>query len=593
VSATSQEPALDSEGLERRMGLFALMWASEGSIIGSGWLFGALGAVAVAGPAALFGWAIASVVILLLALVHAELGGMFPVSGGTSRYPHYAFGSFAGIFFGWFSYIQAAAVAPIEVTAALQYASSWNWLQRHTLYDAHKHVLSGKGIAVAVVLLAVFTLLNLVGVRWLARVNSTATWWKVILPVLTIIVFFGGHFHTGNFHALGGFFYTGGGGASDAIKNILNTMPTGVIFALLGFEQAVQLGGESSNPKRDLPRAVIGSILIGAVIYFLVQVVFIGGLDPKLLHAVSVSPKRAGVTNSWPDLGSGPQVFLGPLQAAPFKALAKLAGLGWLAWLLTLDAVISPSGTGLIYLTSTSRLSFGLSRNGYLPKAFEKTNRRQVPWFGILVTFLLGVLFLLPFPSWASLVGVITGASVFMYAGAPLALGALRNSKPDLPRAFRLPAAAILTPLAFVFANEVIYLSGWQTMSTLILVMIIGVLLVGASYVFKLNPNAPPIDWAGALWLVPYFVGMCVISYLGSIGAAGTAAGAGSVDFVGGHFGFKGFLPGGHGPLHFGWDILVVAIFSLVIYFVAQSRRLPTAKVDAYIRDVYPPPVGE
>src|SRR5580658_8186514 len=124
------------------MGLFALMWASEGSIIGSGWLFGALGAVAVAGPAAIFGWAIASVVIMILALIHAELGGMFPVSGGTSRYPHYAFGSFAGIFFGWFSYSQAAAVAPIEVTAALQYASQWNWLKHHSLYHASKHDLT-------------------------------------------------------------------------------------------------------------------------------------------------------------------------------------------------------------------------------------------------------------------------------------------------------------------------------------------------------------------------------------------------------------------------------------------------------------------
>jgi amino acid transporter len=361
------------------MGLFALMWASEGSIIGSGWLFGALGAVAVAGPAAIFGWAIASVVIVILALVHAELGGMFPVSGGTSRYPHYAFGSFAGIFFGWFSYIQAAAVAPIEVTAALQYASNWKWLQKHSLYDASKHVLSGSGIGVAIVLLAVFTAINLIGVRWLARVNSTATWWKIALPILTIIVFFGGHFHTSNFHALGGFFFTGGGGTSGALKNILNTMPTGVVFSLLGFEQAVQLGGESANPKRDLPRAVIGSILIGAVIYILVQVVFIGGLEPSLLHQVATSPKGTGVTGTCHDLGSGTQSFLGPLQSAPFRTLAKLAGLGWMAWLLTLDAVISPSGTGLIYLTSTSRLSYGLSKNGYVPTAFEKTNKHHVP----------------------------------------------------------------------------------------------------------------------------------------------------------------------------------------------------------------------
>ena len=63
----------------------------------------------------------------MLALVHAELGGLFPVSGGTSRFPHYAFGTFAGATFGWTSYLQAATVAPIEVLAAIQYLSTAHW----------------------------------------------------------------------------------------------------------------------------------------------------------------------------------------------------------------------------------------------------------------------------------------------------------------------------------------------------------------------------------------------------------------------------------------------------------------------------------
>src|SRR5580698_8480540 len=108
------EAALDADGLDRGVGFVGLLWASEGSIIGSGWLFGALGASAIAGPSAIIAWVIASVIVIVLALVHAELGGLFPVSGGSSRFPHYAFGSFAGAIFGWFSYIQAATVAPIE-----------------------------------------------------------------------------------------------------------------------------------------------------------------------------------------------------------------------------------------------------------------------------------------------------------------------------------------------------------------------------------------------------------------------------------------------------------------------------------------------
>jgi amino acid transporter len=124
------------DGLERGVGFLGLLWASEGSIIGSGWLFGALAAATCAGPSALIGWVVASGMIILIALVHAELGGIFPVTGGTSRFPHYSFGSFAGATFGWASYLQAATVAPIEVLAAIQYLSTAHFA-RHLYKPTH------------------------------------------------------------------------------------------------------------------------------------------------------------------------------------------------------------------------------------------------------------------------------------------------------------------------------------------------------------------------------------------------------------------------------------------------------------------------
>jgi amino acid transporter len=87
-TATEPQPRLEAEGLSRGVGFLGLLWASEASIIGSGWLFGALAAATYAGPSALIGWCAASLIVILLALVHAELGGLFPVSGGTSRFPH-------------------------------------------------------------------------------------------------------------------------------------------------------------------------------------------------------------------------------------------------------------------------------------------------------------------------------------------------------------------------------------------------------------------------------------------------------------------------------------------------------------------------
>src|SRR5277367_5121749 len=187
AQAEAQEAiALDADGMDRGVGFIGLLWASEGSIIGSGWLFGALTAASIAGPSAIIAWVIASFIVILLALVHAELGGLFPVSGGTSRFPHYAFGSLAGATFGWFAYLQAASVAPIEVLAAVQYLSSASWASR---FFSSKSTLTGSGIVLAIVMMFFFVIVNLIGVRWLARVNNWLTTWKVAIPVLTVVVF--------------------------------------------------------------------------------------------------------------------------------------------------------------------------------------------------------------------------------------------------------------------------------------------------------------------------------------------------------------------------------------------------------------------
>src|SRR5262249_37090760 len=114
-------------GLRREIGFIGLLWASAGSIIGSGWLFGAQKALIAAGPAAVISWGICPLALLLLALTHAELGGMWPVAGGTARFPHYAFGGAAGASFGWFSWLQAATVAPIEVLAMITYGQHYSF----------------------------------------------------------------------------------------------------------------------------------------------------------------------------------------------------------------------------------------------------------------------------------------------------------------------------------------------------------------------------------------------------------------------------------------------------------------------------------
>jgi amino acid transporter len=573
VADVQQSPQLDSDGLERGVGFIGLLWASETSIIGSGWLFGALGAAVIAGPSAILGWVVGSVIILVLALVHAELGGLFPVSGGTSRFPHYAFGSFAGATFGWASYLQAASVAPIEVLAAVEYLSSAHWARKFFHITASAGAaggtLHGLGYLAAAVLLLLFVLINLFGIKWFARINNAIVSWKILVPVVTVIILLIGHFHSSNFGHLGGGFFTHHG----AIKNILLTLPAGIIFSLLGFEQAVQLGGESRNPGRDLPRAVILSMLIGGALYILIQIAFIGGLNPSVLAH----------NGGWTGLATSSSATAGKLASAPFYTLVSIAGVSWLATVLQIDAVVSPGGTGLMYETASARLSFGLSKNGFLPESFEQVSASRVPVFGVIVATVVGILFLLPFPSWAKLVGIVTSASVFMYAGAPVALGALRKQKPDLARSYRLPMAGILSPLAFAGAGWVILFSGWQTYSTLVLALLLGYALIWASYGFKLNPRAPAMDWQAAYWIIPWIIGMGIISYLSDFGPGGIIGGIGF---------FKHWLDqGGTDDIGLWGGIIASGLFSLIIYYAAIALRLPAAKVDEYVADVYPPPV--
>jgi amino acid transporter len=516
-------------GLKRELGLIGATWASETSIIGSGWLFAPLTAVLLIGGGAVIDWVIAGVIVIVLALCHAELGAMYPVSGGTARFPHFAFGGLAGIGFGFFAYMQAVTIAPIECYAFVTYAAYY-W---PSLYNLKEGKITGTGLLVTIVLMAVFTAVNFLAMRQFARVNNTITWWKVAVPVFTIIVLLF-KFHPGNFTA-GGLGFAPGG-----IRGLTAALPlAGIIFAYSGFEQCDQLAGEIKNPGRNLPRAIIISVLIGTVIYTLLQVAFIGAIPP---HEIA----KGGLLHI-----TNPLILEGP-----FAGVAALAGLAWLAHILRVDAFISPSGTGLIYTTGTSRISYGLARNRYAPQMFDKVNRNGVPWVGLIFAFLIGLLFLLPFPSWQSIVGIITGASVLMYAGAPLSVGAFRKQVPDANRPYRMPGAVWLTPVAFIVANLLIYWSGFIVIWKLGIVLVIGYVVLGTSIAF--DKQRPPLDWRNGVWLPVWLIGLGIISWQGQ--------------YPGSH---ATLPPLATGRIPFWWDMVVVAAFSLVIYYWAMAVKLP------------------
>ena len=513
-----------SGGLHRTVGLTSLMFISLGSIIGSGWLLGALTAATTAGGASLISWVLAGVIIILLALVHAELGAAYPLAGGTARFPRRAFRAIGGFPAGCMAWLQAVTLAPIEVEAALSYLD-------HIfpgMVDENGSLV-GIGFVIAVVLMLVFTLINMAGVNWLAESNKATVIWKTAVPVLTIFVLIAVSFHASNFTAGGGF-------APFGAHGIFAALPLGVVFALQGFEQAVQMAGEARNPQRDLPRAVIGAVLIGTLIYLGLEVAFIGALDPKNLVDGWANPIGKG------DFG-------------PYATIATTLGLGWLAVILYIDAFVSPAGTGLIYVGTSARLSYALGHAGYVPKGISKISSRGVPWASVLLAFVVGLICFLPFPSWQSLVGLVTSATVIMYGFAPVTLVALRRADPDRPRPYRLPAATPLSVLAFIAANEIIYWTGWDTDWKLLVAVLVGYVIFGLSYAVKRPVEKPPLDVIALGWMLPWFVGLAVISLLGQYGDSSLKV-----------------IPE--------WiDLLVVAVFSVAVFFVGVRLALSPERV--------------
>jgi amino acid transporter len=522
-----------SRELKRSVGYWGLMFVSLGSIIGSGWLLGALFAAESAGPASLISWVLAAAMLAVLALIHAELGTSYPVAGGTARFPHFAFGALAGFTAGWAAWLQAVTIAPIEVEAAISYTSSTGWAHKHLNMVHANGTLNLTGLGVASLAMLVFTFINLQGAKLLSDSNGVMVVWKALVPVLTVIVLISLSFHASNFHAGGGF-------APYGAHGIFAALPAGVVFALQGFEQAVQMAGEAKDPKRDISRAIITAMMIGAAVYILLEVCFIGSLNPRNL------------VHGW----SNP---IGKGDFGPYYTLAIAAGAGWLGTILLIDAVISPAGTGLVYVATSARLSYALGEEEVMPDQLTTVNKKGVPWVSILLAFVIGEIAFLPFPSWQSLVGLVTSATAIMYAFAPVSLAALQMRNPEQKRPYKIPFPKILNPIGFISANLIVYWGGFEATWKLLTGIFIGRIIFEIALRRANNTRRQDLDWRAASWIWPWLIGMTIIGLLGRYGT-----------------GAQSTLPN--------WiDLLVVVAFSLVIFYYAVSLAMEPDQIKAAI----------
>lgn len=508
-------------GFRKELGFFSLLAMSLGTVIGSGWLLLPSVVAAAAGPASLVAWVVAGLIMLVICLVYAELGAAWPAAGAVALYPHLSHGSFVGHVGGWAAFISYVIIPPTEAVAVVRYASAYVPAFTYSEHVDHLVVrhLTGLGMFVAVALLGLLALLNYVGVKYLGIFQNWVTSLKYIPVTLFIVI--GGImlFDPANFIAYSGFAPYGGQGL------LLGTSAT--VFAYVGFRQALDFGAEARNPGRDLPLALVGTVLLAMLTYVLIGLVFVGGVDWSALASSGV------VRGDWHTLAN---------LSAPLYDLLIAGGLGVLAFVLFLDGILSPNGPNATNIGSVPRVLYTMAEKKSMPRIFLRLHpRRGTPGWGLVICFLVEVLFLLI--SEGGYDTLITSANVaFMvaYAMGPVCSGGLRRIAPRVKRPFRLPCAAVFNPLAFILASLLLYWEGWPSTGMVLGILFIGVLIYIA-YGAAGHVDLKTIRYG--IWLIVYLLAMVALSWLGAK-----------------HFGGRGVIP-------FGWDIVAVAVVCICLYY--------------------------
>jgi APA family basic amino acid/polyamine antiporter len=396
-------------GLRKAVGAVSLTAMGLGAIIGTG-IFVIIGeAISLSGPAIVLSFALAGVTCVFSALSYSELASTIPVSGSAYTYSYATLGELIAWIIGWDLILEyGVSVAAVAVGWGGYLQSLLDSLFGISLPDAIA-VPPGDGGTVnlpAVVLVLGVTALLCVGVRESARTNTAMVAFK--LAVLALFVGLG---------AYAIFFHAGGGAggfspfAPHGTAGIVDAAAL-IFFAYIGFDAVSTAGEEAEKPQRDLPIAIVGSLLIATVIYIIVALVAVG---------------------------LAPADKLGGSDAPLADALTIGGGYGsWATDVLSVGALVAITSVVLTVLYGQTRIMFCMTRDGLLPRGFGKLSKRRTPvritvTFGLLIAVLAA---LVPLTEIAKLVNIGT---LFAFVLVNVGVVVLRRTQPDLERGFRVP----------------------------------------------------------------------------------------------------------------------------------------------------------
>ena len=506
--------SVEERRLRQDLGFAGLTAIGFSNIVGSGWLFAAMYAAQIAGPAALLSWVGAGLLCALVALIMVELGASRPEGGAIARWPLHASGRLVGTMIGWSVLLSVGGTAA-EITAIMQYAAHYlPWLH-------HGKTLTLAGVGVAFAFSVLLSALNWFAVKLFARLNNLITIVKIAVPLITVVALFVSGFHPGRLTDHGGFAPYGYSACLSALA------AGGIVYSINGFQAPVDFSGEARRPRRTVPLAVLAGIGLAVLVYLALQLAFLFSVPDNLL------------AGGWHGVNFD----------SPFGELALILNLQWLSSLLYADAVLSPGGSAYVGVAIDNRHTYALAKNGLLPRWFMTVHERSgIPRRALALNLAVIVVFLLPFGGWQDIVSVVGDLGLLIYASSAVAAEVFRVRDGDL--AGWVPGLRWIAPLSFVVAGEFVYWSGWHDLRIALPLVFVGVPLFLA--LWRSGPAGSLLsELRSGAWLVIYLAILTLLSWLGSFS--------------------------GSGRLPAPYDSIVVAVVSLVFFWWAvrsgRNRR--------------------
>ena len=423
------EPSPEGEkgGLERRMGTIPLMMLGIGATVGTGVFFVMHEAVPVAGPATVIAFLLAALAAGLSALCYAEMASAVPASGSTYTYAYATLGELAAV-------VVAACLLLEYGVSTAAVAVGWsgylNLLLDNTVGIAFPAALSANpwdaapGILnlPAVILVVLCALLLMRGVTESARVNVAMVVIKLAVLLLFAAVALTA-FEADNF---ADFAPAGAAGVTAAAGTIF--------FTFIGLDAVSTAGGEAKDPRRSLPRAILGALAVVTALYILVAVAAIG-------------------SQPW-------QAYSDPEQQSVGLAVIveNVTGAAWPGTLLALGAVISIFSVTLVVMYGQTRVLYTMGRDGLVPKFFAKVHPRTKTPVNTTIVVAIAVGLLAAFVPLDGLWDLVSIGTLVAFIVVAVAVLVLRRKRPDLPRGFRVPFGPVIPILSI--ATCLVVLSG-------------------------------------------------------------------------------------------------------------------------------------